>query len=575
MSLFNVYLIVAPLLLVFLSIRSAGGNFRQDQTACRRPELFGRPISIPLFLTIWVVLIVRHQVHDPAWTPHGPDWDRWYQSALAVGSDIPYPPHRWPLWAWIANAFDTVSPRPFYVNVQLVTLGGTAALLTGVFWMAWRLYGHVGAVTATLLASLCPMVLQTADWASAYSAWAAMVIWCIVAMMEFARSGGRLWAIACGATWGGILAIMPKGLGIGLLLLPVLGMILLIRRKDGLKSLGRYVALFSLPVLILGFSYARFPTPLMTLDARVVAADVVEPESVEADLHEEFVIHENFSPETYTDNGYVFGQQTSPATIINTLRMAGESTSSQDRMRIDSWARFTGALPTVDKWLLAILSLGLIAITVFSIRARAWHEVVGWAGVLLVMFGVGITILRPLFQLRFLTPAAPLIAVLAVAPTAFFARRLATSRWRYSPLLMIPVALLGPSPWTDNDTVDEWVEAVDVRGDTAMQIVSSIDRLDDVGPIDAMAPANIAIPVLGEFGGRFLTPDPRFYPMTKPIVLDPNSHVLFVRDPLLLERMGDADPFGPDEVTNFDERRELERWGAEGGMTVILLGPTQ
>jgi hypothetical protein len=575
MSLFNAYLIATPLLLVFFSKRAQVVPDWSVKEIPERPEFMGRSVSIPFFLLVWILLIVRHQVQDPHWIPHGPDWDRWYQSALAVGSEIPYPPHRWPLWAWIANAFDSVSPRPFYVNVQIVTLGGTAALLTGVFRMSWRLLGYVGAVVATLLAALSPMVLQTADWASAYSAWAALVIWCIVAMMEFTRTGGKFWAVTCGATWGGILAIMPKGLGIGLLLLPVLGLAILIRLNDGAKSLGRHFALFSLPVLILGFSYANFPTPLMTLDARVSSADVVEPESVEADLHQEIVIHENYSPDTYTEDGYVFGQQTSITTIFNTLRVAGESTSSQDRMRIDSWARFTGALPTVDMWLITLLSAGLAIITAYSLKARAWHEVIGWAGILVVVIGVGVTILRPLFQLRFLTPAAPLIAVLAVAPTAHFARRTGSKIWRAVPLTLIPVALLGASPWNDNDTVDAWVEAVDVRGDTAIQVIDSIGRLNDIGPIDAMAPANIAVPVLGEFGGRFLTPDPRFYPMTKPIYLDPNSNVLFVRDPLLLERLEGADPFGPDEVTNFYGRDELGSWAAEGGMTVVLLGKMQ
>ena len=61
----------------------------------------GWPVAI--FLVTLVGFILAQQRLDSTWTPHGADWDTWYQGALAIGhSGVPYPPNRWPMYPLFA-----------------------------------------------------------------------------------------------------------------------------------------------------------------------------------------------------------------------------------------------------------------------------------------------------------------------------------------------------------------------------------------------------------------------------------------------------------------------------------------
>jgi hypothetical protein len=562
--------------LLFLYLGAGFLRFRLKPTDAAHSEPDFKWVA-GLFGAVLVALIVRHQLLEPQWTPHGPDWDHWFQSALAMQADVPYPPDRWPLFGWLVGAVDGLLPGPLFVNLQLTVLAGAALSVAGVFQLSWRLMGLPAAITCAALAGLAPMSLRMGDWTSAYVLWAAFTVWFVAGLAEAIAKDSKRWWVVTGIGFAGVNALLPKGLGLGLLLGLVLVLALLFTLRSGRRRMGRNLLVCALPIALLAAAYASFSVDLMTLDARVGASDVSGGESVEAEQGQSVEIHTPLARKAYTTDGYVFGQAMGPRTILKTLQRTQASNSNfKGASRFKSLDRAREAFPSVSLALIWLaIAGGMIGLAGAFFRGEP-GQWIPWLGVGAVMLASALMLQRPRFQMRFWAPLYPLIPLLLAAPLAWMARGSKHHLLRFSPLLLLPLAAHSSSPWRGKKALDGWVGPVEVRANLAMRIIGTLDQDDIDGPIDIMTPSNVGVLILDQRKGRFLTPDPRFNPVTGPIELSPEAWVIHVQDPVLEARLLLEGRELPDDLIGLEGRPHLHTWyQIEGGLKVMLKGPVE
>jgi len=308
--------------------------------------------------------IVRHQLMDPAWIPHGTDWDQWVQSALAFSGKAPYPPNRWPLYGALVAAVHAVSPGALFIKAQLVSHAATAAAVAGLFRLARPLVGQPGALAVALLAGTLPVVLELGEWSNAYPLWAASMVWTVTAMAEGARTRRLGWWVAAGLCLGLQMAAMEKGLGPGLLLGALLTGLLVWSGKRRLRNALGAV----LPFAALALAHAFFPHPLMTLEAKVLSQQddycVVRPDGHAGRVapHPYFASR-GPAPRRYTTGGYIFGQSMGPVSTFRALHTVATMSTRDQMLRVhgESMGLLRGAFPSVGIVVLLFMALGPLA----------------------------------------------------------------------------------------------------------------------------------------------------------------------------------------------------------------------
>ena len=162
---------------------------------------------------------------NPSWVPRGADWDSWILSALALGADVPYPMSRWPLYGGLTAALDLVLVgQPIFIAAQLTSMLATAVMIMALWRVARALIGGPGAWAMAPLTLMFPTVLEQGVWANGYALWCAAAAVAVMGLVELARGEDHRWAAVCGAGIAGVLAVMDKGLGLGLMLLGLAGL---------------------------------------------------------------------------------------------------------------------------------------------------------------------------------------------------------------------------------------------------------------------------------------------------------------------------------------------------------------
>ncbi len=491
-----------------------------------------------------VVLIVQQQLKDSTWAPHGADWDTWYQSVAAIGhSGIKYPPNRWPAYAFFGALFGLL-PGPLHVNVQVASLSASAASVAGVFVICRRTLGLSGALAAAALTLTFPMVVKLSSWISAYPVWATAAIWAVVGMVEALHTAKRGWWVVSGAGVAMVLAVMAKGLAIGLILL---GIVVVSTLLTGRKCLGNLKRV-AIPIVVMMAVYVVFPSPLLTLNAQVdmqstdlgpppnarmptargpnERSPLAPPGSLTADDAPPI------SDTTLTaeqrvalfEDGYIFGRSMNPMhlySLLQSVRQGGQ-TPDKRRRRVESINRIQRLFPTADRdlqgWMLAGGGAGLLGSLVFLLWrgrrgwARAGAPLFGWLGVMGIIAGVVPSILS-LFSPRFLTPAFFVLPIFVVAPVALLTR---WTRWlSWIPLLMVPLALSqatpwAGSPWLQGDHIESETGAVEIRVDEAVQVWYALEQEFPGESIYVMTAMNQGILVLQGRPGTMSGGDPRF-----------------------------------------------------------------
>ncbi|MEY3213137.1 MAG: hypothetical protein RIT28_3618, partial [Pseudomonadota bacterium] len=305
---------------------------------CRLPLAFtprGRGAALVFVLSlVWLWVIQARD--NPSWVPRGADWDSWILSALALRADVPYPMSRWPLYGGLTAALDLLLiGQPVFIAAQLTSMLATAVMIMALWRVARPLVGGPGAWAMAPLTLMFPTVVEQGVWANGYALWCAAAVVAVMGLVELARGGGKGWAAVSGAGIAGVLAVMDKGLGLGLMLLglaglTVSGLALQAPAGERLSVFTRRAAWGLAPVLALALAYAAFPEPLASLDAQVrIAAGSRAPDVMPtADGGRLMAPPMSQGGELLLDEGgYVFGRSMSPATVLNAVRAvdAGEA----------------------------------------------------------------------------------------------------------------------------------------------------------------------------------------------------------------------------------------------------------
>ena len=536
----------------------------------------GRDWLTPLvFVASLVHQIVRHQLMDPGWIPHGTDWDQWVQSAMAFSGKAPYPPSRWPLYGSLVAAVHAVTPGALFIKAQLVSHAATAAAVAGLFRLAWPLVGRPGALAVAALAGTLPVVLELGEWSNAYPLWAASMVWTVTAMAEGARTRRLGWWVAAGLCLGLQLAAMEKGLGPGLLLGPLLvGLLIWSGGRRLRNALGAVIPFVALAVI-----YAVFPHPLMTLEAKALSQQddycVVLDETPAGRAPPHPFFSSRPAPERYTEGGYVFGKSMGPISIFRALRTVATMSTSQQFQgtRDESLAILRGAFPSVGIVLLLCMALAPAAGLWF--QRRRWRVVLpGWLGLCVIMAAnYPALISEP--DPRFLLPAFTVAAIFVATPAIILGRGWA-GPWRWAILAVPLLALLPGSPWREGDQVRGALRKMEVPGHRAVALRHELARAHPGVALEVIMPLRFGILALDGREGTQYPEDPRFHKASKQV--DPRRHLLImVPPPGHPERM----PAGlehchltPRLQDVQQGRAVLGRWALEPpGAAALLLGP--
>jgi hypothetical protein len=386
-------------------------------------------------LIAFVTLCVRHHANNPAWTPHGADWDLWCLSAEAWRRDLSvHPPSRWPLFGLLASVLDRVVPGPTLRDVQLsvllVTAGGVSAV-----WFAARVLLHpLAGWTALVLTLALPWTQHFADWTSAYPLWAASCAWAVAGLAGgLAGLGAPCW-LAAGCGLAGTLATVPQGFVPGALLLvvQVVGLVAAPGRRL------RNAVVWVVPLALVAAIYVWFPMPIQSLQGHVLAALTVS--GARQDVLD----------------GWVFGRAWGPASV---LQLGADLRALQPRFGRPLAANLAilqsavnGARPFVAGWMVAALFAGVAGALG---RRGARREALPWLAI-----GAVATVAASVWtvlNLRYLVPLFLLAPLVIVAPLFLAARDR-----RGLPVLSALSALLlmypGGSPFR---RLAGWVDVVD------------------------------------------------------------------------------------------------------------------
>ncbi|MDG1482310.1 MAG: hypothetical protein P8R54_22155 [Myxococcota bacterium] len=519
-----------------------------------------------VFAVSLAFLVLHQQWLDSTWTPHGADWDTWYQGALAIGQPgVPYPPNRWPIYSLFAATFGLL-PGPLHVNAAVASMAATASAAAGLFLISRSLLGFCGALAVAVLTVASPMVILLSSWISSYPLWAAGAVWAVAGMVEALRTRQRGWWVVAGSGVAVVLAVQAKGLGIGLLLVGVLALSALLDWRTWLGNAARAAA----PVLLMALVYVAFPSPLLTLQAQIQMAEVgarpqpggVAPLSLNPDAQP-------------FDNGYVFGRSMGPTMLYQTIVEARAATSTDsDRRRHESIASLQRTFPTVGSallwWMLLGGILGGVSGCITLLRRRQGAALAGWVGVAGIVAGVLPSLLSHL-SIRFLTPVFFVAPLFVVAPVALISRWSSRSAWL--PLLLIPIALVPGSPWSDSpwlhaEATQAQMSSVLIPGHDAVRLWYELRQRHPSAAIHVAAPASQGLLVLDGRTGTFLTPDPRFHDQSESGI-PPEDYLLRWKE--------DAHPMNSDmppivDPPSFSDRPELESFPRQAGASLVLLG---
>lgn len=499
-------------------------------------------IVVAVFVVALVVMVVRRQLEDATWVPHGADWDTWYQSVASIGHwGIKYPPNRWPAYALYGALFG-ILPGPLHVNVQVASLAASAGSVTGLFLISRSLLGLPGALTVAALSLTFPIVVMLSSWISAYPLWATASIWAVAGLVEALRTGRRGWWYVSGAGLAFVLAVMAKGLGIGLALLALVVVGSLLTGRKALGNLARVAA----PLAVMAVVYLAFPSPLLTLDAQVsmqstelgppanaripTARGAAErsplaPQGEYADTDQAPVSDSTLSAEQRSalfEGGYIYGRSMNPVQLYGTLRGVQRTPEEQRRRLLYAASRLERLFPTVDQnliyWLVGgaagglLVGLGTLVWRARRGLARAAAPLVGWLGILGIIAGVVPSVMS-MFTPRFLTPAYFVVPLFLVAPVALLTRWTRWTSWlsfALLPLSLIPTSPWQASPWLHGSAIDEEMGAVEIHVPEAVQLWYMLARDLPDANIYVMTAPNQGLLVLQGRDGNLYGGDPRF-----------------------------------------------------------------
>lgn len=525
---------------------------REPAAGPERGWLLGTGVT---FVVALAFLIGYHQHADSSWTPHGADWDSWYQSAVAWRRGLAlHPMVRWPLNGALAAALDLLLPGPLFQALQLVSLISAAAAAAGVYLLGHLLLGRFAGVAAAVLALLQPTCLELAQWSSAYNLWAACACWGAAGIAAASSNRRPAWWVVAGLGIAGTLASMPKGLPMGVGLLCLALVLALLYGRPRLGACGALLA----PVLLLGALYAAFPQPLASLDGLVQYArhgehDSAVAQAMDMDLTE----------------GYVFGKSSGPLTLWRTfqaLRAEGSTDPGQaEGVLASNMAELQAELAGPTPVLLGWLGLGLLAGCVSSLlqpgqRRLAW----AWLAVLGVAAAVAPSIWVHL-NTRFLLPLFWLLALPLVAPLALVSRQGPT--WlRLLPLAAWGAVLLPGSAWR---FAPERFNPVDVRApDGATWFHYQLSTRPELQPLHVCADlfsTMFALDALPGQAGPGGFDNRKVWDLPSP---GPEHFLLVREDPMLAAQAGDGLAL-PCDVAG---RPQLDSW-ALGPSPIRLFGP--
>lgn len=551
---------------------------------CRLPLLLsprarGAALVFVLSLeTLWAI-----QARDnPSWVPRGADWDSWILSALAITADVPYPMSRWPLYGGLTAALDlALVGQPIFIAAQLCSMFATAVMITALWRVARALIGAPGAWAMAPLTLMFPTVLEQAVWANGYALWCAAAAVAVMGLVELARGEDQRWALVSGAGVAGVLAVMDKGLGLGLLLLGLAGLTvagLAARAPAGarLGVLGRLSALGLGPVLALALAYAVFPEPLASLDAQVRIAEGSRAPGVMPTADGGRLLPPSMRAgggSLLDEGGYVFGRSMSPATVLKAVRAvdAGEAARAERLTRSldDLRATFPGASREV-LWGLGLGELTLLGVGLLGLRRGRPAALVGALGLGVTVAGVLPALYAENLQLRFLTPALTLTPLLALAPLAALTRRLPILR--YSPLaLALWLGLVWEeSPYRRSDLVLH--NMANGGAELATRVWYSLDRRLPDEVIHVMEPVRGGLFLLEGRGGAVLETPQATPPQDGWLViwhqgqLDPSGIIGEPASVLDLSRFAAQEEIAPRRIATVFPEDVLRGW-------LVLLAP--
>ena len=538
-----------------------------------------------------LTLVVQHQLADPSWTPHGADWDTWYQSILSLThSGVAYPPNRWPLYA-IYGALFGLLPGPLHVNAQVASMAAAAGSIAALFLVARTLLGFYGALTAAALTLTFPIVVHLSSWISSYPLWATGALWSVAGMVEALRTGRPGWWVVSGAGAAVVLAVMAKGLGIGLIVLALIAVFSVLEVRHWLRNLSCVL----LPLALMSVLYIAFPSPLLTLQAQIDMAEMTptggmphaptggmghapppaQPPPVVSDRSRLF------------EGGYVFGRSMGPVQLYRTLTKA-QSTSSDPSSRLtQSLGKLHRSFPSVGqpllRWLLLGAGMGLLSglarLLVQGRRdlSRACAPLAGWLGLAGIIAGT-LPALLSVLSTRFLTPSFFVIALFVVAPVALLSRWTAWTAWL--PLLLVPLALIpgtpwSTSPWRATESVRTEMQSVEIPGHQALWVRHVLLEQYPTASLFITAPADQGLLALADHPGRLANLDVRFFEMP-PMQPLASEYVLLstlpdgVSHPVPDTVPGEV-PVPP--MPDFDKTRPVVWQQAWPTSTLILYGP--
>lgn len=530
------------------------------------------------FATLWAV-----QARDnPSWVPRGADWDSWILSALAITVDVPYPMSRWPLYGGLTAALDlALVGQPIFIAAQLCSMFVTAVMIMALWRVARALIGAPGAWAMAPLTLMFPTVLEQAVWANGYALWCAAAAVAVMGLVELARGEDQRWALVSGAGVAGVLAVMDKGLGLGLMLLGLAGLTvagLAARAPAGarLGVLGRLSAFGLGPVLALALAYAVFPEPLASLDAQVRIAEGSRAPGVMPTGDGGRLLPPPTTPgggSLLDEGGYVFGRSMSPATVLQAVRAtdAGEAARAERLTRSldDLRATFPGASREV-LWGLGLGGLTLLGVGLLGLRRGRPGALVGALGLGVTVAGVLPALYAENLQLRFLTPALTLTPLLALAPLAALTRRLPILR--YSPLaLALWLGLVWEeSPYRRSDLVLH--NMANGGAELATRVWYSLDRRLPDEVIHVMEPVRGGLFLLEGRGGAVLETPQATPPQDGWLViwhqgqLDPSQVVGAPASVLDLSRFAAQSEIAPRRIATVFTEDVLRGW-------LVLLAP--
>ena len=155
------------------------------------------------------------------------------------------------------------------------------------------------------------------------------------------RTERRWWWVVAGSGTAVTLAVMAKGLGIGLILLGVIGAFSLLDWRRLVGNLGRVL----LPLALLSVIYTAFPSPLLTLQAQIdIAEQGSRPTPPKAGP-----ANATSSTAGLFEGGYIFGRSMSPQMLKQTVLDAQDTTQDRGQRLSASINGQPHALPAVAR----------------------------------------------------------------------------------------------------------------------------------------------------------------------------------------------------------------------------------